>query len=237
MEYNALLEDGTEDYMKECDIDGKDIKLIDEKSVKKKQNKPSPVTVIKTSSKKEKIPENNSTDLEIIFDQGNASPKLLPSIKKENPDDSNTDLEIVNEVASTKSMPKIEEIEKNKEKTSPRKCHLCFDKFFDTESYQYHIKTLEEDINRLFSCQFCDKVFKKRQCLISHLRIIHDNKAMNTPNVEKVRKTIPEKNVITNQKLSMSKENHYHNKGEKFSGTIYCNFISISHHAREFNQT
>merc|ERR1711862_821914 len=50
MEYNALLEDGTEDYMKECDIDGKDIKLIDEKSVKKKQNKPCPVPVIKTSS-------------------------------------------------------------------------------------------------------------------------------------------------------------------------------------------
>ena len=30
MEYNALLEDGTEDYIKEGDIDGKDIVLIDE---------------------------------------------------------------------------------------------------------------------------------------------------------------------------------------------------------------
>merc|ERR1712051_95142 len=37
-----------------------------------------------------------------------------------------------------------------------------------------------------FSASFCDKVFKKRQCLISHLKSIHKKGAMNSSsNVEK----------------------------------------------------
>ena len=73
-----------------------------------------------------------------------------------------------------------------KKLSSPKKCNLCFEYFSNKESYKSHVKTIAEDANRLFFCQFCDKVFKKRQCLISHLKSIHKKGAMNSSsNIEK----------------------------------------------------
>ena len=70
--------------------------------------------------------------------------------------------------------------------SSPKNCNLCFEYFSNKESYKSHVKTIAEDANRLFFCQFCDKVFKKRQCLISHLKSIHKKGAMNSSsNIEK----------------------------------------------------
>ena len=178
MEYNALLEDGTEDYIKEGDIDGKDIVLIDEN-----------VGEYITENQEETRNENSvkqSHNKSIHFTETSVEAGNSKNVIK--------DLQVVKEVTSPQSVSKIREIkianqqpDQFGEKLSlPKKCNLCFEDFSDEESYKSHVKTIAEDANRLFSCQFCDKVFKKRQCLISHLKSIHKKRAMNSSsNVEK----------------------------------------------------
>jgi hypothetical protein len=179
MEYNALLEDGTEDYIKEGDIDGKDIVLID-------------------GNIGEYITETPG-------ETGNTK-----NVIKE--------LQIVKEVTPPQPASKIREIKiANQEPdqfdeklSSPKKCNLCFEYFSDEEIYKSHVKTIAEDANRLFSCQFCDKVFKKRQCLISHLKSIHKKRAMSSSsNVEKQRNSSDEieNTKPVHQKSTVTMEN------------------------------
>ena len=191
MEYNALLEDGTEDYIKEGDIDGKDIVLID-------------------GNIGEYITETSG-------ETGNTKNVIK-------------DLQIVKEVTSPQPVSKIREIKvANQEPdqfdeklSSPKKCNLCFEYFSNEESYKSHVKTIAEDANRLFSCQFCDKVFKKRQCLISHLKSLHKKRAMNSSsNVEKQKNSSDEieDTKPVDQKSTVTMEN---------SGKIKDNLQSIS---------
>ena len=106
--------------------------------------------------------------------------------------------------------------------SSPKRCNLCFEYFSNKESYKSHVKTIAEDANRLFSCQFCDKVFKKRQCLISHLKSIHKKRAMNSSsNVEKQKNSSDkiENTKPVHQKSTVTMEN---------SGKIEDNLPRIS---------
>ena len=137
-------------------------------------------------------------------------------------------MQIVN--TSPKPVSKIREIkianqepdQFDEKMSSPKKCNLCFEYFSDEESYKSHVKTIAEDANRLFSCQFCDKVFKKRQCLISHLKSIHKKRAMNSSsNVEKQKNSSDEieNTKPVHQKSTATMEN---------SGTIEDNLPRIS---------
>ena len=214
MEYNALLEDGTEDYIKEGDIDGKDIVLIDE-------------------NVGEYITENQEeTGNEISVKQPHSKSIQVTETPVEAGNSKNVikDLQIVKEVTSPQPVSKIREIKiANQEPdqfdeklSSPKKCNLCFEDFSDEESYKSHVKTIAEDANRLFSCQFCDKVFKKRQCLISHLKSIHKKRAMNSSsNVEKQKNSFHEieNTKPVQQKSTVTMEN---------SGKIEDNLPRIS---------
>ena len=185
MEYNALLEDGTEDYIKEGDIDGKDIVLIDGNIGEYITETPE-----ETGNSKNVI-----MDLQIV--KGVTSPPPLSKIR---------DFKNVNQ-----------EPDQIEEKLSTKKCNLCFEYFSDTESYESHVKTIAEDANRLFSCQFCDKVFKKRQCLISHLKSTHKKRAMNSSSSaekqknssDKIENTKPvhQKSIVTMENPGMIKDN------------------------------
>ena len=67
----------------------------------------------------------------------------------------------------------LDDSEKNSKGQTNIKCTLCSETFSNYEDLNHHLSWTLEDSEKDFICQFCRKMFKKKKCLVFHLKSDH----------------------------------------------------------------